>query len=48
MMVNFLLKISDGKLSKNELKLQLNLEDNFSNSLAPPNGLYLSKVKYGA
>ncbi len=48
MMVSFLLKISDGKLSKNELKLQLNLEDNFSSSLAPPNGLYLSKIKYGA
>ncbi len=48
MMISFLLKISDGKLSKNKLKLQLDLKDSFSNSLAPPNGLYLSKIKYGA
>ena len=48
MMVNFLFQISDGKLSKNELKLQLEKKDIFSTSLAPPNGLYLAKVKYGA
>ena len=48
MMVSFLLQISDGKLSKNELKLQLEKRDIFSTSLAPPNGLYLTKVKYGA
>ena len=48
MMVNFLFQISDEKLSKNELKLQLEKKDIFSTSLAPPNGLYLAKVKYGA
>jgi len=48
MMVSFLLQISDEKLSKNELKLQLEKKDIFSTSLAPPNGLYLAKVKYGA
>lgn len=46
MMVSFLLQISDEKLSKNELKLQLEKKDIFSTSLAPPNGLYLAKVKY--
>jgi len=46
MMVSFLLKISDGKLSKDKLKLQLEKKDIFSTSLAPPNGLYLAKVKY--
>lgn len=46
MMVSFLLQISDGKLSKNELKLQLEKKGIFSTSLAPPNGLYLAKIKY--
>jgi tRNA pseudouridine38-40 synthase len=46
MMVSFLLHISDGKLSKNELKLQLEKKGIFSTSLAPPNGLYLAKIKY--
>ncbi len=48
MTVSFLLQISDGKLSKNELKLQLEKKDIFSTSLSPPNGLYLAKIKYGA
>ncbi len=48
MMISFLLQVSDGKLSKNELKLQLEKKDIFSTSLAPPNGLYLTKIKYGA
>jgi len=48
MMVDFLFKISEGKLSKNELKLQLQKKKVFSTSLAPPQGLYLSKIKYGA
>ncbi len=48
MMVSFLLQISDGKLSKNELKLQLEKKEIFSTSLASPNGLYLTKIKYGA
>ncbi len=48
MMVDFLFKISEEKLSKNELKLQLQKKKVFSTSLAPPQGLYLSKIKYGA
>jgi len=48
MMVSFLLQISEEKLSKNELKLQLQKKDIFSTSLAPAEGLYLSKIKYGA
>ncbi len=48
MMIGFLLKISDGELSKNELKLQLKKKEIFSTSLAPPQGLYLTKIKYGA
>ncbi len=46
MMVSFLLHISDGKLSKNELELQLQKKDIFLSDLAPPNGLYLTKIKY--
>ncbi len=45
-MVAFLLEISDNNLTKDDLKLQLNLIKNFKLKPAPPNGLYLSKVKY--
>ena len=46
LMVGFLLKISEGKLSKEDLENQL-AKKSFSNKLpAPPNGLYLSRVKY--
>ncbi len=46
MMVDFLIQISNGKLSENELKLQLEKKKLFSCKLAKPNGLYLAKIKY--
>ncbi|MGB7401699.1 MAG: tRNA pseudouridine(38-40) synthase TruA [Arcobacter sp.] len=45
-MVGFLLKISEGKLSKNDLKAQLLREKYIYKTPALPNGLYLSQVKY--
>jgi len=46
MMVDFLLKISDKKLTKENLIKQLENEKVFSRTLAPASGLYLSKVYY--
>ncbi len=46
MMVAFLLKISNGELTANELKMQLKKEKIFCRDLALPNGLYLAKIKY--
>lgn len=46
MMVDFLLKISDEKLSKEDLKEQLEKKKIHNRSLASPNGLYLAKIKY--
>lgn len=46
MIIDFLLKISDGKLFLNELEQQLNKKRQVSKTLAPPNALYLSKVFY--
>lgn len=46
MMVDFLLKISKGDLTKEELKEQLLCQKRHSTSLAPPNGLYLCRVIY--
>ena len=46
MMVDFLLKISDGKLTTNDLKNQLQKKEQVSWTLAPSNGLYLSRVFY--
>ena len=46
MMVDFLLKISQKKLTKDDLLKQLSKKEIISTSLAPPNGLYLAKVKY--
>jgi len=46
MMVDFLLKISDKKLSKEALKEQLEKKKIHNRSLAKPNGLYLAKIKY--
>lgn len=46
LMVGFLLKISDGVLSLEDLKKQLNREACISKTLAPPNGLYLSRIRY--
>ena len=46
LMVGFLLKISQGKLTIDELKLQLDKKEIFSRYLASPSGLYLAKVKF--
>jgi len=46
MMVDFIMKISSGKLSIDDLKKQLNKEKLISWTLAPSNGLYLSKIHY--
>lgn len=46
MMVSFLLKISQDKLTINDLQNQLNCQKLISWTLAPPNGLYLTKVTY--
>ena len=46
MMVDFIMKISSGKLSVDDLKKQLVKEKLISWTLASPNGLYLSKINY--
>ena len=46
MMVDFLLKISDGSLSCEDLLLQREKERFVSRTLVNPNGLYLAKIKY--
>lgn len=46
MMVDFIMKVSSGKLSLNELKQQLQRKKLISWTLAPSNGLYLSKIHY--
>ena len=46
MMVDFIIKISQGKLSIDDLKKQLIKEKKISWTLAPSNGLYLSTVSY--
>ncbi len=46
MMVSFLLKISDGKLTLKDLENQLKKKELVSWTLAPANGLYLSKITY--
>ncbi len=46
MMVSFLLKISLGKLTLVDLKNQLERKKLISWTLAPSNGLYLSKITY--
>jgi tRNA pseudouridine38-40 synthase len=46
LMVGFLLGISDGKADEKQLIAQLNTEALFLRKLAPPQGLYLAKVKY--
>lgn len=46
LIVGFLLKISDGKLTKKELQEQLELKKVHNRHLAPANGLYLAKIKY--
>ena len=46
LMVGFLLKISQGKLSQKELVEQLNVEKQHASRVAEPYGLYLSRVRY--
>jgi len=46
MIVGFLLKISEGSLSEEQLQEQLSLTQQHSRSLADPNGLYLAKIIY--
>ncbi|MGB5793356.1 tRNA pseudouridine(38-40) synthase TruA [Poseidonibacter sp.] len=46
LMVGFLLKISEGKLSINDLKAQLLMKKHSSKFPAVANGLYLAKVTY--
>lgn len=46
MMVDFIMKISCGKLSIEDLKKQLDKKELISWSLASPSGLYLSKISY--
>jgi len=46
MIVDFIMKISSGKLTVADLKLQLNKKELISWTLAPSNGLYLSKINY--
>ncbi len=46
LMVGFLLQISKGKLTVEDLRKQLNLQEHIYKIPAKPNGLYLAKVKY--
>ncbi len=46
MMVDFIMKISANKLTIEDLKNQLNKKKLVSWTLAPANGLYLSKISY--
>ena len=46
LMVDFIMKISKGILTCEDLKKQLNKEELISWTLAPPYGLYLSKIIY--
>lgn len=46
MLVDFIMKISSGKLELDDLKKQLKKEELISWTLAPASGLYLSKINY--
>lgn len=46
LMTGALLDISDGKITKEQLKEQLDGKTRHTARIAPPNGLYLSKVYY--
>jgi tRNA U38,U39,U40 pseudouridine synthase TruA len=46
MLVDFIMKISAGKLQCDDLKKQLKKEELISWTLAPASGLYLSKISY--
>lgn len=47
LMVGFLLAISEGKFAEEALNNQLTCKDVYSRKLAPAEGLYLAKIKYG-
>jgi len=46
LIVDFLLKINENKLTINDLKIQLEKKDLINKHLAPPNGLYLERIWY--
>jgi len=46
LMAGALLELSNGEVTKEELKEQLKLKSRYANKPAPPNGLYLSRVYY--
>jgi len=46
LMMGALLDVSDGKITKEQLKEQLDGKARYTVRIAPPNGLYLSKVYY--
>lgn len=46
LMMGALLDVSDGKITKEQLKEQLDGRARYTARIAPPNGLYLSKVYY--
>ena len=46
LIIDFILKINENKLTLNDLKSQLNKEKLISKHLAPPNGLYLERIWY--
>ena len=46
MIVDFIMKISSGKLNLSDLEKQLSKKELISWTLAPSNGLYLSKIHY--
>jgi tRNA pseudouridine38-40 synthase len=46
MMVEFIIKVSQEVYTKEQLLLQLQCKEKFSNQLASANGLYLSKIIY--
>lgn len=46
LMVGFLLRISEGKATKEQLIEQLNRTKRHSTDIAPHNGLYLTQIKY--
>ena len=46
MIVDFIMKISSGKLTTKDLEIQLKKQKLISWTLAPANGLYLSKIHY--
>ena len=46
LMVGFLLQISDQTRTPQQLQEQLSCKHIYSRRLAPPNGLYLAKIKY--